>query len=109
MNTQELEIHIQGQTELPTLDFKAACIWEVLKYAKDILAFSNVQDGGLIIVGIEDGTFSRQGITPTQRDSYKIDVMRDQMASFADPHVNFSVDFPSDNDGRQYACIRIEP
>jgi predicted HTH transcriptional regulator len=109
MNTQELEIHIQGQTELPTLDFKAACIWEVLKYAKDILAFSNVQDGGLIIVGIEDGTFSRQGITPTQRDSYKIDVMRDQMTSFADPHVNFSVDFPSDNDGRQYACIRIEP
>ena len=109
MNTEELEIHIQGQAESPTFDFKAATPWDVVRFAKDILAFSNVQDGGTIIVGIEDETFIRQGITQEQRHSYKIDVMRDQMTSFADPHVNFSVDFPMDKDGKQYACIRIEP
>jgi predicted HTH transcriptional regulator len=109
MNTEELEIHIQGETESPTLDFKAATLWDVARLAKDILAFSNVQDGGTIIIGIEDGTFIRQGITEAQRNSYKIDIMRDQMTSFADPHVNFSVDFPVDKDGKQYACIRIEP
>jgi predicted HTH transcriptional regulator len=109
MNTQELETHLQGQIELPTLDFKAASNWEVLGYAKDILAFSNVQDGGLIVIGVADGTFERQGTTQAQRDTYKIDTMRDQMTSFADPHVNFSVDFPTDNFGKQYVCIRIEP
>jgi predicted HTH transcriptional regulator len=109
MNTEELETHLQGQAEAPTLDFKTAGAWDVSQYAKDILAFSNVQDGGFIIIGIEDGTFIRQGITSAQRDSYKIDIMRDQMTSFADPHVNFSVDFPTDHNGKQYACLRIEP
>ncbi|WP_342711073.1 ATP-binding protein [Bradyrhizobium sp. B124] len=109
MNTEELEIHIQGAAESPTLDFKAATPWDVARFAKDILAFSNVQDGGIIIVGIEDATFVRQGITEPQRNSYKIDIMRDQMTSFADPHVNFSVDFPTDQDGKQYVCIRVEP
>ncbi len=83
--------------------------WNVVAFAKDILAFSNVQDGGTIIIGIEDGTFRRQGISTEQRQTYKIDVMRDQMTAFADPHVNFLIDFPNDNDGRQYGCIRIEP
>lgn len=109
MNTEELELHIQGQAESPTLDFKAAMSWNVSAFAKDILAFSNVQDGGTIIIGIEDGTFHRQGISEEQRKTYKIDVMRDQMTSFADPHVNFSIDVPIDNDTRQYVCIRIEP
>jgi predicted HTH transcriptional regulator len=109
MDTQELETYLQVQTEIPTLDFKAACTWDISRFAKDILAFSNVQDGGLMIIGIEDATFNRQGITLVQRDSYKIDIMKDQMTSFADPHVNFSVDFPTDNGGKQYACIRVEP
>ena len=109
MDTQGLETYLQNQNESPTLDYKAACIWDVTRMAKDILALSNVQDGGLLIIGIEDKTFNRQGITPAQRDSYKIDMMKDQMTSFADPHVNFSVDFPTDNDGKQYACIRVEP
>jgi predicted HTH transcriptional regulator len=109
MNTEELELHIQGQAESPTLDFKAAMAWNVRSFAKDILAFSNVQDGGIIIVGIEDKTFNREGTDADQRNSYSVDVMRDQMAPFADPHVSFSVDYPTDKDGKQYVCIRIEP
>jgi hypothetical protein len=35
--------------------------------------------------------------------------MGDQFASYADPHVNFSVDFPIDKNGKQYACIHVEP
>jgi predicted HTH transcriptional regulator len=96
MTTDELELYLQGQAESQTLDYKAAMPWGALSFAKDILAFSNVQDGGRIIIGIEDGTFVRQGITEAQRNSYKIDIMRDQMASFSDPHVNFSVEFPLD-------------
>src|ERR1700751_1921941 len=100
MNTEELEIHFQGQAASTPLDFKAAMAWNVGSFAKDILAFSNVQDGGIIIVGVEDKTFNRQGIDAIQRSSYNVDIMRDQMAPFADPHVSFSVEFPTDKGGK---------
>jgi predicted HTH transcriptional regulator len=109
MTTDELEALLEGQGETQNLDFKACSPWDVTSFAKDILAFSNVQDGGTIIIGIEDGTLARQGTDERTRGGYKIDIMRDQMTAYADPHVVFSVDFPIDRQGLQYVCIRIEP
>jgi predicted HTH transcriptional regulator len=109
MTTDELEAHLDGQAETQNLDFKSSCPWDVKRFAKDILAFSNVRDGGLIIVGVVDGTFAREGISDEHRATYKIDVMRDQMTSYADPHTNFSIEFPADRNGLVYGAIRIEP
>ena len=109
MTTEELEAKLEGGTETPTLDIKAACDWNAESMAKDILAMANVQDGGYIIIGVEDGTFARQGITPEQRATYDIDIMRDQIAPFADPRAVFTVDFPRDTNGLEYAVIRVEP
>ena len=109
MTTEELESKLEGGAETQTLDIKAACDWNAESMAKDILAMSNVQDGGYLIVGVEDGTFARQGITPTQRATYNLDTMRDQMAPFADPHVTFIVEFPHDSNGLEYAVIRVFP
>lgn len=109
MTPQELQSKLEGGAETPTLDIKAACDWNVESMAKDILAMSNVQDGGHVIIGVEDGTFTRHGITPAQRATYNIDTMRDQMALYADPRVVFTVSFPEDEDGRVYAVIRVSP
>lgn len=109
MTADELESQLEGQAETQNLDFKGASPWDVTRFARDILAFSNVQDGGRIVIGIEDKTLVRQGITDAVKQTYNIDIMRDQMSSYADPHVDFSVEFPTDRDGREYACIRIEP
>ena len=109
MTTEELEAKLEGGAETQTLDIKAAGNWNVHAMAKDILAMSNVQDGGYIIIGVEDGTFARQGITPEQKATYNVDIMRDQMASYAEPRVIFNVYFPQDTTGIEYAVIRVFP
>ena len=109
MNTDELEARLEGQAETQSLEFKAASPWDVTKLAKDIIALANVQDGGLIIIGVEDGTFVRQGVPPEQSSTFRLEVMKDQMAAYADPHINFSVEFPQDRDGRLYVVIRVLP
>lgn len=107
MTAQELEEKLEGATETQTVEFKNSCDWNIRTFAKDILALSNVRDGGHIIIGVEDGSFNRRGVTNAQKETYKIDVMKDQMTAFADPHVNFTLDFPRDRDGKEYAVIRV--
>jgi predicted HTH transcriptional regulator len=107
METEELESKIEAQAETQTTEFKGACSWSASQLAKDILALSNVQDGGAIIVGVEDKTYARQGVTTDQRATYDADIMKDQMSAYADPHVNFSVAFPKDRTGLEYVAIRV--
>jgi predicted HTH transcriptional regulator len=109
MTIEELESKLQGGTETQTFEVKGACDWNVKCLAKDILAMSNVQEGGDIVIGIEDGSFNRQGVTAAQKASYKIDIMKDQMAPYADPHVNFLVGFVTDNTGKEYIIITVLP
>jgi predicted HTH transcriptional regulator len=107
MSIDELEQLLEATTETQTLEFKRACDWDVRSFAKDILAMSNVRDGGHIVVGIADVSLSRQGITTTQKETYKQDEMRDHMSVYADPHVNFIVMFPKDRDGKEYVVIKV--
>jgi predicted HTH transcriptional regulator len=107
MNTEELESLLQAQTETPSVEFKGACNWDAAKLAKDILAISIVQDGGTVIIGVDDQTYVRQGVTAAQKSTFALETMKDQMAAYADPHVNFLVEFPIDADGKEYVVIRV--
>jgi len=111
MDTQELEQLLEAATETQTKDFKGPCCWDVKKFAKDILALSNVKDGGYIIVGVAEtpNAFERKGISEEQEKTFNPDIMRDQMESYAEPHVNFTIDIPLDKEGRKIAVITVFP
>jgi predicted HTH transcriptional regulator len=109
MNTDELEQRLEGGRETPSFEVKASMAWNHKTLAKDILAMANVRDGGIILIGVEDRTFARQGVDQATLQTYDIDVMRDQMAQYADPHVDLSVGYPCDRDGRQYVAIEVAP
>ena len=109
MTWDELKSKLEGGIETQTFEVKGACDWNVKSLAKDILAMSNVQDGGTIIIGVQDGTFALQGVTQAQKDSYRIDTMKSQMMNYADPHVNFKVEIIPDTDGKEYVAITVFP
>jgi predicted HTH transcriptional regulator len=107
MDTEQLEKLINGQQETDTIEFKAAMQWNRNSLVKDILALANTIDGGTIIIGIEDGTFNRQGVNADMIKSYDIDTMRDQVAPYADPRVVFSCYEVKDFGGLTYIAIEV--
>ncbi len=109
MKIAELEKLIEGQKEHPGLDFKAACTWDVKKLTKDILAMSNLPDGGYIVIGVDeiDKSFVKSGVSEELRKTYILDEMKDQIGKYADPMVDFELYFPKDLDGLIYVVIKI--
>jgi len=69
VDTDELEQRLEGGEETQTFDIKAAMVWDVKVLVKHILAMANVRDGGVILIGVGDKTFERQGVTDKQRST----------------------------------------
>lgn len=104
---------IEGGGETPNVDFKCSCPWDVRSFAKDVLALSNVVDGGRLVIGVAErpkGMFIPEGVTTEHKKTYQIDVMKDQLAKYADPFVELAVNFVNDpEDGKDYVIVRVEP
>jgi predicted HTH transcriptional regulator len=109
MTTKELEELLEGGIETPHLDYKGPCVWDIT-FVKDILAMANIEGGGRIIIGVaEKGVgYERVGITEKEAATFDYDIMRDQFASFASPHVTFSLAFPRDRNDLQFAVITVD-
>jgi len=110
MDTETLEGILEAGRESQTIDFKESCSWNAKSMVKDFLAMVNVQYGGKIIIGVRETEkgYIRQGVTEKHKKTFKIDVMLDQVAPYADPHIIFSVSFPKDNNGIKYVVIEID-
>lgn len=110
MTPEILESLLQGASETDSVDFKGPMTWERSVFVKDILAMANIIDGGAIIVGVEEGeTFQRRGLSEEQISTYVSDIMRDQIAPFADPRVVFTKQVLEDASGLRYVIIEVEP
>ena len=107
MTMDQLEALLGGAEETDQLEFKGAMAWAKISLGRDILAMANVQDGGRIVIGIEDETYARQGLSDAQLASFVPDDMRDQIAEYADPEVVFSVKTPIDKHGKRYVVIDV--
>lgn len=107
MNTEDLEKILSGAEETDTLEFKAANPWSLRLFVRDILAMANVLGGGRIVVGVENETFARQGLTQEQADSYVYDEMRDGIAPFADPRAIFRMYKVHDAEGLLFVVIDV--
>lgn len=109
MTPERLEALLEGAQETDSVDFKAPMPWNRNTFTKDILAMSNVIDGGAIIIGVEDGSFKRLGVSKLDIETYDIDIMRDQIAPFADPRVHFTRQILEDSLGLEYVVIEVSP
>lgn len=61
------------------------------KIMRAMMAMSNKRDGGLVLVGVEDsGTVS--GISSLDLSTWKADHLRDKVAAYAEPFIDFSLE-----------------
>jgi predicted HTH transcriptional regulator len=114
MKTNELEQLLEAAVESPGLDFKASIPWDVHGLVKDFLAMANTEDGGVLVIGVSEESspasgFRRDGVSSTIAATYDPDIMKDQVAAFADPFVEFAVSFVLDSKGLNYVVIRVLP
>ena len=112
MDDEKFRNLIQSGKETRNLDFKASCPWDSDKYAKDILAMSNVQFGGNIIIGVAENTshhtFTQEGVTKSDLETYDEDKMKDDISKYADPHVNFHLHHFK-YESKDFLVIAVEP
>ncbi|MBI5687193.1 MAG: ATP-binding protein [Verrucomicrobia bacterium] len=99
MNNKEFLRIIELGREGRNLEFKASAAWADAdfraKLIKTILAFSNVRDGGIIVVGVkesEEGNFAFEGVEPAHLDTFSPDNIASQVAEFADPYARVQME-----------------
>jgi len=95
------------------LEFKRSTPWASnefkSKIVKSILAFSNVRDGGAIVIGVErqeDQSYKFVGITTEDLATYVEDEIASVVAEYADPFVKFSME-TAIVDEKTFLVIRV--
>jgi hypothetical protein len=109
----DLEFYIVHGKEERYLEYKRAMIWTndltKVKIAKAMMAMSNLNDGGVIVVGMREneGMWVPESMTPEQVASFNHDHVADYVNAHATPSVQFSID-PFMLDGNQFIIIRVQ-
>ncbi|HEY3624750.1 MAG TPA: ATP-binding protein [Terracidiphilus sp.] len=82
---------IQLGNENRNVDYKGAFSWkqastdEKCEIVKDVLAFSNTRDGGVILVGVDDKSGAIEGLTQEQWASFDQTTFNDFVRRYTDP------------------------
>src|SRR5580698_9420835 len=95
-NTQ-LEDLLSQKTETKNLDCKASFSWRdadndtKCELVKDILAFMNTQNGGVIVIGVQDDTLEPVGMTESDFASFDTTKVNDFLHRYTDPKASCEV------------------
>jgi len=79
------------------------------KIAKAILGFTNIRDGGYIVIGLEkqnDGLHKSVGVQPKHLATYNGDNVASHIARYAEPYVKFDLEVVNFK-GESYVVVRI--
>jgi predicted HTH transcriptional regulator len=69
---------------------------------------ANTQDGGLVVIGVEDkaGALNPVGVAQSDMLTWKYDDVAAGIAAYADPFVNFEQEV-REHDGKQFLLLRV--
>ena len=113
MAEQELIDLITLGREGRSLEYKGPISWADNavrgKLTKTILALSNIQDGGAIVIGVEQAgeQFRPVGLAATERDTFKQDDVSAFVNEFADPFAQLTVRHVP-FEGSNFVVIQVE-
>jgi len=91
LREQDLRGLLARRTENRNVDYKQSLNWgaatskEKGAVAKDVLAMSNTQDGGKIVLGVRDEDFEAIGLTESDFQSFDATKFADFVNRYADP------------------------
>ncbi|HTV57645.1 MAG TPA: ATP-binding protein [Verrucomicrobiae bacterium] len=108
----ELQELLSQRAETKNLDCKASFNWDLAhsdakcELVKDILAFLNTQDGGLIIVGVRDDTLEPVGMADADFSSFDTTKVNDFLHRYTDPQSSCEVQKLTSN-GSKFVIIGI--
>ena len=98
--------------ETLNVEFKRSGLFADLQFqiAKTAQAISNLQDGGLIIIGVSqiDGHFVAEGIQPEHAESFKAEAVYDFVNMYASPPIELRI-ITVTFDEKPYVAIVIPP
>jgi len=93
-------------------DNKGAMSWPAAKtegrfsLLADIMAFSNIRDGGTLVFGVQNSTHAALGLTPAQVASFDKSDVFEALKTYASPVPDFEVD-RCQVDGKWFVAIVI--
>lgn len=106
-------IDTHNTEETRDCEFKRGESWPTLqhKIVKSILAISNIQYGGYIIIGVDwndvKKVFESTGMSKTDADTYDSDNVLQFTNNFAEPYVRINLKH-FDHEGKKFVVIQVQ-
>jgi predicted HTH transcriptional regulator len=97
--------------ESRNIDYKLTYSWESqehrLKLVKTILGMTNTRDGGHIVIGVKDESFSLIGMPDNDYNSFDYDTIAAFVHNYSDPYVAFNL-HKFEYEGKKFIVFEVK-
>lgn len=112
MTGQEFEELLALGYERKNVEFKGAgprsASQLFAKVVRAVLGMSNQQDGGIIVIGVEEdnGVLRPVGVNDLDTATWQYDDVSSSIAGYADPFVSLELEYP-EREGKKYVVLHV--